>query len=235
MSPKIVSQEEWTKARKTLLAKEKELTRQRDEITKLRGELPMVRVDKKYVFEGPSGKVSLAELFGKKTQLLVYHLMFDPSWEAACKSCSIIADTFNGSIPHFGARDVAFAAVSRAPLAKLLAFQARMGWKFPWVSSLESDFNFDFHVSFAPGRPEQPEYNFAKTEWKGEAPGLSTFMKQGGDVFHTYSTYGRGLENLIATYNYLDLVPKGRDESTLKYGMEWVRLHDSYEATGVSG
>jgi predicted dithiol-disulfide oxidoreductase (DUF899 family) len=230
MKPKIVSHNEWLAARKALLAKEKDLSKQRDAVTRARGEMPMEKVEKDYVFDGSSGKRKLVELFGEKNQLIVYHFMFDPSWEAGCKSCSFIADTFNGSVAHFGARDVAFAAVSRAPLAKLLAFQKRMGWSFPWLSSAESDFNFDFHVSFRPEDKETGEYNYVKGGWDGEAPGLSVFYRDGGDIFHTYSTYGRGLENLIGTYNYLDLVPKGRDETKLKYGMEWVKLHDKYES-----
>ncbi len=234
MKPNIVSHSDWVLARKALLAKEKEFSKLRDELTAARGALPMEKLEKEYVFEGPSGKQKLADLFGQKSQLMIYHFMFDPSWESGCKSCSFIADTFNGSFPHFAARDVSFVAVSRAPLAKLLAFQKRMGWKFPWLSSAESDFNYDFHVSFRPEDKESGEYNYVKGGWDGEAPGLSVFYRDASspkEIFHSYSTYGRGLETLIGTYNYLDLVPKGRDEASLKYGMEWLKHHDKYEST----
>lgn len=230
--PKIVSRAAWLEARKALLAKEKEATRLRDALSAARRELPMVRVDADYVFDGPGGRLTLRDLFGAHPQLLVYHFMFDPSWEEGCKSCSFFADTFNGAILHLRGRGTAFAAISRAPLAKLEAFRSRMGWTFPWLSSAESDFNYDFHVSF---RPEDraagvTEYNYEKEKFpSGEAPGMSVFLRDGDEVFHTYSTYARGLDSLIATYNFLDLTPLGRDEGGLDYGMAWVRLHDRYD------
>lgn len=232
--PNIVSREEWFTARKALLAKEKELIRQRDAVSAARRALPCVKVEKEYVFEGPEGKVTLRDLFRGKRQLIVYHFMYDPAWEEGCKSCSLLAEGFQGVIPHLGARDVSFAAISRAPLDKLLAFQKRMGWSFPWFSSGGTDFNFDFHVSF---RPEDKvdgkvEYNYSKMETSmSDLPGLSVFLREGDNVLHTYSTYARGLDPLMETYNYLDLTPMGRNEEGLPYGMEWVRLHDRYEAT----
>jgi predicted dithiol-disulfide oxidoreductase (DUF899 family) len=230
--PKIVSRDEWTSARKELLKKEKAFDRERDALSAERRKLPMVRVDKPYVFEGPTGNKSLRDLFDGHRQLLVYHFMFDPSWEEGCKSCSFLADSFNGAALHFGGRDTAFAAISRAALGKIAAFQKRMGWTFPWFSSAKTDFNYDYHVSF---RPEDKaagkvEYNFMKQDFpSAEAPGLSVFLRDGDKVFHTYSTYSRGLDHLIGTYNYLDLTPFGRDEAELPYGMAWVRLHDKYE------
>lgn len=230
--PRTVSREQWLAARKALLAQEKALTRQRDEVARLRRELPRVQVDKGYVFDAPGGKRTLAELFGAKSQLIVYHFMLGPGWEAGCKSCSYLADHFDGMLPHLAARDVSFVAVSRAPLAEVERFRARMGWKFPWVSSHGNDFNYDFHVSFRKqdlGK-RKVEYNFELGEaTMEELPGASAFYKDGrGAVFHTYSTYARGLDGLIGAYNWLDLAPKGRDEAGLEYGMAWVRHHDKY-------
>lgn len=231
---KIVSREEWLVARKQLLAEEKALSRQRDAVSAQRRELPWVKLDKEYVLAGPQGPARLADLFAGRSQLIVYHFMFDPSWEDGCKSCSFIADNFVGGLVHLAARDVAFAVVSRAPLAKLEAFRRRMGWDFRWYSALDSDFNHDFHVSF---RPEElaggVEYNFTPgTKFPvSEAPGLSVFVRDGDDIFHTYSTYARGLDLLIGTYNYLDLTPGGRGEDGLAYAMSWVRLHDRYAPT----
>jgi predicted dithiol-disulfide oxidoreductase (DUF899 family) len=230
--PKIVSREEWLAARLALLAKEKEFSKARDAIAAERRKMPVVKVESKYVFDAPGGKTSLRDLFGAKHQLIVYHFMFDPSWTDGCKSCSFVSDHVDGSLVHLAARDVAFAAVSRAPLARIEPFKKRMGWKFPWVSSFESDFNYDFGVSF---RPEdkgagKAGYNYGKGSFPtSEAPGLSTFLREGDDVFHAYSTYARGLDILIGAYNYLDLTPLGRHEEDLKYGMEWVRLHDKYD------
>jgi predicted dithiol-disulfide oxidoreductase (DUF899 family) len=228
--PKIVSRDEWTRARKELLQREKEHDRARDALSEARRALPMVKVDKSYVFEGAEGRVGLLDLFGKHRQLLLYHFMFDPTWDEGCKSCSFLADNFDPSPVHLAARDVAFVAVSRAPLAKLQAFEKRMGWHFRWYSSFESDFNTDFHVTFPPDQQKDGEYNYAKQGFPmSEAPGLSVFLRNGDNVYHTYSTYSRGLDHLITTYNYLDLTPWGRQEQGLSYGMEWLRLHDRYD------
>ncbi len=228
---KIVSREEWLAARKALLAKEKEATRQRDALAAERRSLPMVRIEKPYAFEGPDGTRTLLDLFAGRPQLIVYHFMFDPSWSEGCKSCSLFADTFDGAIRHLGGRDTAFAAISRAPLAKLLAFQRRMGWTFPWYSSADSDFNYDFHVTFPPEdlAAGRTEYNYVVQKFpEPEAPGASVFLRDGDQIFHTYSTYARGLDGLIATYNLLDLTPLGRHEEGLPYTMSWVRHHDRY-------
>ena len=231
--PKIVSQDEWLNARKALLDKERAFSRERDALSAARRELPMVKVDKPYAFEGSSGHKTLPELFDGRRQLIVYHFMFDPSWEEGCKSCSLIMDHVDGMLPHLGARDTSFAVISRAPLGKLLAFQKRMGWSFPWLSSSESDFNYDYGVSFrSVDKTEGKDgYNYGTGKFPtSEAPGLSTFLREGDAVFHTYSTYSRGLDILIGTYNYLDLTPLGRQEEDLPYGMAWVKLHDKYAA-----
>lgn len=229
---KIVSTKEWLVARKELLKKEKEATRLRDELSTERRKLPWVKVEKNYVFETPNGKVTLAELFAGRTQLAVYHFMFGPDWQEGCPSCSFVSDHFDGALPHLAARDVTLVAVSRAPLAKLEAFKERMGWHFKWVSSNGSDFNNDFHVSFTPEELAQGKvnYNYTMQEFpSAEGPGLSVFYKDAkGDIFHTYSTYGRGLEEIMSTYRMLDLVPKGRDEDDLEFSMAWVRYHDCY-------
>ena len=229
---KVVSQAEWLEARKALLAKEKALSRQRDALARERRALPWVRVEKDYVFDAPGGKLPLAALFGKKSQLIVYHFMLGPGWEAGCKSCSFLADHFEGALPHLAARDVSFVAVSRAPLAEIEKFRARMGRKFPWASSNGNDFNFDFHVSV---RKEdigkrKVEYNFESGDARmEELPGASAFFKDAqGAVFHTYSTYARGLDLLIGAYNWLDIAPKGRDEDDLEFTMAWVKHHDKY-------
>lgn len=228
----VVSSEEWLAARRELLRKEKELTRLRDELGAERRKLPWVRVEKEYVFEGPSGRLTLADLFGGRSQLVVYHFMFAPGWAWGCPSCSLLVDGIDGAAPHLAARDVTVAAVSRAPLAEIEPFKRRMGWRFPWVSSSGSDFNGDFHVSFTPEQLASgtAEYNFAPTGFPvEEAPGASVFFKDAdGRVFHTYSTYARGGEPLIMAYHYLDLVPKGRDEEGLAFSMAWVRHHDRY-------
>jgi predicted dithiol-disulfide oxidoreductase (DUF899 family) len=205
----------------------------RDELSRQRRALPWVKVDKAYVFDGPNGKETLAELFGGRSQLIVYHFMFGPGWEQGCPSCSLLADHFDGAVVHLAQRDVTFLAVSRAPLPQIEAFKKRMGWKFKWVSSFENDFNRDYHVSFTKDEMDKGEvyYNYALTKFPSEeAPGASVFAKDaGGTIFHTYSTYGRGLDILIGAYNYLDLVPKGRDEDALPWSMAWVRHHDRYE------
>lgn len=229
---KVVSQAEWVAARKELLAKEKEFTRQRDAVSAERRKLPWVKVEKNYVFDSAAGKKTLAELFGAKSQLIVYHFMLGPGWAEGCPSCSFLGDHFDGSLVHLAHRDVAFTAVSRAPLAEIQAFQKRMGWKFPWASSFESDFNFDYHVSFSQEELASGKvyYNYSETKFPSEeAPGLSVFCRDAaGTVFHTYSTYGRGLDIFLGAYNFLDHVPKGRDEEGLKNTMAWVRHHDKY-------
>ena len=233
-SHRVVSRNQWIEERKALLAREKEFTQLRDQLSHARRDLPWVRVDKDkdYVFDGAGGKQTLAELFAGRQQLIVYHLMFDPSWEEACSRCSFWADNFNGVLVHLNQRDVSLVAISRAPFAKLAAFQKRMGWSFNWVSSFANDFNHDYHVSFAPEQLAQGEviYNYrlvknSMSEW----PGISVFYKDpGGTIFHTYSCYARGLDMLNVAYHYLDLTPKGRDEEELPFPMAWVRYHDAY-------
>jgi predicted dithiol-disulfide oxidoreductase (DUF899 family) len=231
--PKVVSQAEWLAARKEFLAKEKEFTRLRDELSRQRRELPWEKVEKQYVFEGPSGKVTLADLFNGRSQLIVYHFMFGPGWSAGCPSCSFMADHFDGPAIHLANRDVTLAAISRAPIAEIEAFKKRMGWRFHWVSSYGSDFNYDYHVSFTPEEQAKGKvnYNYDLTEFPSEeGPGLSVFSKDAnGDIFHSYSSYARGLDHLVGAYNFLDLAPKGRDEDGLAFTMAWVRHHDKYD------
>ena len=228
----VVSHDRWIAARTKLLAKEKELTRARDEVNRLRRALPWERVDKTYVFEGPDGKQTLAELFGAKSQLFVYHFMFGPEDQEGCPSCSFWADHYDGAGLHLPHRDVSFVAVSRAPFEKIERYKRRMGWRFKWVSSYGSDFNYDYHVSFTQDELKgRVYYNYEMQELfpGGEAPGHSVFYKDAtGAVFHTYSGYARGCDILIGAYNYLDLVPKGRDEDALAFTMAWVRHHDRY-------
>lgn len=231
--PKIVSPEEWLTARLALLRQEKEYTRLGDQLSAGRRELPWVRMTKAYTFESPAGRVSLADLFGGHRQLIVQHFMLGPGWEQGCKSCSFMLDHFNPTVPHLAARDVAFAAISHAPLAEILPFKARMGWDVNWVSSHGTGFNQDFHVSFTEeeiARGGVP-YNYGRMDFpQTEAPGISVFARDdAGAVYHTYSTYGRGVEVVMTTYDLLDLVPKGRDEAGLEYGMEWLRHHDRYD------
>jgi predicted dithiol-disulfide oxidoreductase (DUF899 family) len=229
---KIVAQDEWLEARKQLLIQEKEFTRQRDRLSQRRRELPWVKVEKNYLFDGLPGKVTLTELFEGRSQLLVYHFMFAPEWEEGCRSCSFWADGFNAIGVHLAHRDVTLLAISRAPIEKLEAFKQRMGWNFKWVSSGNNDFNYDYQVSFTPEELEnEVEYNYAqqKTDTP-EMPGVSVFYRDGkGDVFHTYSAYSRGIDLLNPAYNYLDLVPKGRDETELEWPMAWLRYHDQYD------
>jgi predicted dithiol-disulfide oxidoreductase (DUF899 family) len=231
---KIVSHDEWIAARKAHLAEEKAFTRARDALSKKRRELPWEKVEKTYVFDGPSGKESLADLFGGRSQLIVYHFMMGPDWDEGCPSCSLIADHFDGAAVHLAQRDVALVVVSRAPLAQIEKFRKRMGWRFKWVSSFGADFNFDYQVSATPDEKASGEalYNYELTTFPSdERPGISAFHKNAaGQIFHTYSSYGRGLDILIGAYNLLDIAPKGRDEAGLKYGMAWVRHHDKYEA-----
>jgi predicted dithiol-disulfide oxidoreductase (DUF899 family) len=230
---KVVSRNEWIEARKAHLAKEKEFTRQRDELSRQRRELPYVKVKKDYVFDGPDGKQTLADLFDGRSQLIVYHFMLGPGWEAGCPSCSLLADHFDGSVVHLAHRDVTLAVVSRAPLSQIEAFQKRMGWRFKWVSSYRNDFNYDYQVSFTKDETANGKvyYNYEMREFPSEeAPGASVFYKDSsGDIFHTYSAYARGLDILIGAYNFLDFAPKGRDEDALGFSMSWVRHHDRYD------
>jgi predicted dithiol-disulfide oxidoreductase (DUF899 family) len=229
----IVSREEWLSARKALLIEEKKQTRARDELARQRRELPWVRVEKPYVFEGPSGSETLGELFAGRSQLIIQHFMFGPDWEEGCVGCSFGADHVDAASQHFEQRDVSFVAVSRAQLSKLEAFKRRMGWGFKWVSSFGNDFNYDFGVSFTPEQMARGEifYNYRMEKAESEElSGLSVFYKdEKGDIFHTYSTYGRGDELLSAAYMYLDLLPKGRDEDNLPYPSAWWRHHDKYD------
>ena len=231
-NPKIVSRQEWFEARKVHLAKEKEFTRLRDELSQERRELPWVKVDKDYVFESSSGKQSLAELFEGCSQLIIYHFMYGPDWEEGCPSCSFWADNFNGIGIHLNHRDINMLAVSRAPLDKLTAYKKRMGWSFNWVSSFDSDFNYDYCVSFTDDEIDKEEmyYNFERRKFPSdEAPGISVFVKNDqGEVFHTYSCYSRGLDMLNGAYHHIDLVPKGRDEEGLSFSMAWLNRHDQY-------
>lgn len=229
----IVSEQDWTAARKALLAREKEFTRARDALSEARRALPWVKVEKDYSFDTPDGRKSLAQLFDGRSQLVVYHFMFGPDWEKPCKSCSFWADNFNGIGEHLKARDVSLIAISRAPLSKLSAMAERMGWTFPWVSSAGSDFNFDFKVSFTPEdiASGTVNYNFndGHKAYGSEMPGISVFAKDSdGTIYRTYSCYSRGLDMMNGAYHYLDLVPKGRDEDQLPFSMAWVRLHDEY-------
>jgi len=229
----IVSAEEWLKARLELLAKEKKFTRLRDQLSQQRRELPWEQVDKQYVFDSPNGKETLAEVFENRSQLLVYHFMFAPDWEAGCRHCSWWADNFERNIVHLNHRDVTMVAVSHAPLWKLEAFKKRMGWTFKWLSAADTDFNYDYHISFTPAEVEKGEIyqNYRqKTSSMSEVAGASVFYKDPlGTIFHTYSCYERGLDMLNAGYHLLDLVPKGRDEDGLAFPQAWVRYRDSYE------
>lgn len=231
----VVSHQEWTDARRELLRREKEFTRLRDEIVEARQALPWERVETEYIFDGPNGPESLSDLFGEASQLIVYHFMFGPDWDEGCISCSFLADHFNPITIHIEQRDTAFAAISRAPLDVLDSYRQRMGWGFRWLSSNANSFNFDYGVSFSDDEVEasRREYNYTlQSQFDGgEAPGLSVFYKDDtGDIFHTYSTYARGLEDFIGTYRFLDVLPKGRDEADLPWGMAWVRRHDQYNA-----
>ncbi|MGZ8410308.1 MAG: DUF899 domain-containing protein [Hyphomicrobium sp.] len=232
----VVSRDEWLIGRKAHLAREKELTRLRDQVSAERRRLPWVKIAKNYVFDTLDGKKTLAELFDGRSQLIVYHFMFGPGWKEGCDGCSLLADHIDGANLHLAHHDVSLVVVSRAPLADFQAFKKRMGWRFKWVSSFGGDFNYDFHVT-ADEAVAPVEYNYrTKAEllqngepWftEGENHGLSLFYKDaGGDVFHTYSTYARGTDLLVGAYNYLDLTPKGRNETEI---MDWVRHHDRYE------
>lgn len=230
----VASADAWLAARKTLLAREKELTHMKDQLARDRRALPWLRIDKHYVFDTPSGPRTLAELFDGRRQLVVQHFMFTPGAEQGCKSCSYMADHTNGALPHLAQRDTTVVAISRAPLADLQRMRQRMGWQFQWVSSGESDFNYDFHVSFTPEEIGTGEvyYNYRQQPFPHpDAPGVSVFFKDDdGQVYLTYSTFGRGVEVMMHTYNFLDLTPLGRNEDELSYPMEWVRHHDRYES-----
>lgn len=235
----IVSSDDWLAARLELLAREKELTRQRDELSRLRRALPWVRVDTPYRFEGPDGSRTLGELFDGRHQLIVYHFMFQPEWEAGCKSCSFWADNFAGIGIHLAHRDASLVAISAAPLARLDAYRRRMGWSFPWLSAAGSSFNRDFHVHHTAEELAAGEawYNYRRQRPYGaEAPGISVFYRDdGGQVFHTYSCYARGLDMLNGAYHFMDLLPKGRDEDGLPSHSSWLRRHDEYETDGRTG
>jgi predicted dithiol-disulfide oxidoreductase (DUF899 family) len=229
----VVSREEWLSARKAFLGKEKEFTRLRDELSRKRRDLPWERVEKNYVFDGPRGQETLADLFDGRSQLVVYHFMFSPDWDEGCPHCSFWADNFNGIDVHLEHRDVTLLAASRAPLPKIDAFKKRMGWTFKWVSSLRSDFNHDYQASFTPEqlRSGTALYNFSRTDpGTTDREGASVFYKDAsGAVFHTYSCYARGIDMLNGAYHFLDLVPKGRDEEGLDSPQAWVRHHDRYD------
>jgi predicted dithiol-disulfide oxidoreductase (DUF899 family) len=232
---KIVSEEEWVEARKALLKKEKDFTALRDQLSQQRRDLPWVAVTKEYVFEGQNGKQTLSELFDGRSQLIIYHFMFDPSWDEGCPHCSFWADNFNGIIVHLNHRDVTMIAASRAQYIKLAAYQKRMGWNFKWVSSYDTDFNFDYHVSFTQEELAKNKAYYNYIEQASPSPelqGVSVFFKDSqGHMFHTYSTYSRGIDMLNAAYNYLDLVPKGRDEAGHDFPQFWVRRHNEYGKT----
>lgn len=233
---RVVSREEWVEARRKHLAREKEFTRLRDQLSQERRELPWAKVDKHYVFDGPKGKESLADLFEGRQQLVVYHFMFDPSWDEGCKSCSFWIDNLDGIIVHLNHRDVTFVAISRAPYTTLQAYRKRMGWRVKWLSSFANDFNRDYHVTFTPEEREsgQVYYNYATGSFPApEGPGISVFFRDGGAIYHTYSTYSRGLDMVNGAYHLLDLVPRGRDEAGLSYSMEWLQRHDAYDPQPV--
>ena len=234
----VVSRDRWITERKALLAHERQLTHLRDQIARERRALPWARVDKQYVFDTAEGPRTLADLFEGRRQLLVQHFMLGPGWEQGCPSCSYMADHADGMTVHLANRDTTFVAISRAPLAEIQHFHQRMGWKFRWVSSHQNDFNFDFGVSFTPEEKLKNEvtYNYGKQPFESEElPGISVFVKDdAGDVFHTYSTYRRGVEVMMGTYNLLDLTPMGRNERDVSHKMEWVRHHDRYEPQAKS-
>src|SRR5215510_8472659 len=228
----VVSQRDWLSARTAFLAKEKEFTRMRDELSRERQRLPWEKVEKRYVFDGPNGKETLADLFEKRSQLIVYHFMFTPEWNEGCPHCSFWADNFNGIIVHLNQRDVTMVAISRAPLPKLEAFKKRMGWSFKWLSSDDTDFNYDYQASFKLDEVKRKSafYNYRQMDvGHVDREGTSVFYRAAnGDIFHTYSAYARGIDMMNTAYHYLDLVPKGRDEDKLEFTQAWVRHHDKY-------
>jgi predicted dithiol-disulfide oxidoreductase (DUF899 family) len=226
----VTSKSDWTAARLALLQKEKAFTRARDELSAARRALPWEKIEKDYVFEGANGGVSFADLFRGKSQLIVYHFMFGPDWEAGCKSCTFWADNLERTVTHLNARDTNLVLISRGHYERLAAYRKRMGWTMEWVSSLGNSFNQDFAVSFAPEEIDKKRYNFGTLAPESEEmPGISVFVKDGADIYRTYSTYARGIDMLNGTYNLLDLVPKGRDEDGLEFTMQWVRRRDEYE------
>ena len=228
----IVDHDAWLAARQRFLTKEKEFTRLRDELSRERRELPWEHVKKEYAFESDRGRETLSELFGKPNQLIVYHFMYAPDWEIGCRGCSFWADNFNGIVPHLNARNVSLVAVSRAPLQKLQAQARRFGWTFKWVSSLDNDFNYDYNVSFRPQELEQKAafYNYSPQKLdSAEMPGISAFFRDGDQIYHSYSTYARGLDMLNTAYHYLDIAPQGRDEGGLAFPMQWVKHRIAYE------
>lgn len=225
---KNATREEWLEARRALLAEEKAFTRQKDALSAKRRALPWVKIEKDYQFDTERGRQTLSDLFGDCAQLIVYHFMYGPDWKQGCKSCSFWAESFNGNDAHFNARDISFKVVSRAALPTLLAYRERMNWQFDWVSSAPSDFNIDFHVSFEPEQ-QAKQYNFQPFEGNAdELPGISAFVREGDDIYHTYSAYGRGLDLMNAAYNYIDLTANGRDEDALDYPMAWLKHKDFY-------
>lgn len=228
---KVVSKEEWLKARLAHWAAEKEFTRKRDEVTRQRQELPWERVETNYVFQGPSGPETLADLFAGRSQLIVYHFMLGPQMKEGCPSCSFVADHFDPTLIHLAQRDVTLAVVSRAPLQKIVEFKQRMGWRFHWVSAAANSFPRDYGVHFTKEEiAGDVNYNYQMRRFPEEdAPGFSVFSKDdAGGIYHTYSAYARGIDMLMGTYQLLDLVPKGRDEAALPHTMAWVRHHDKY-------
>lgn len=231
-APAIVTRDEWLTARKELLEEEKAFMQQRDALSAKRRRLPWVKIEKNYTFDGPHGERTLAELFGNKSQLIVQHFMLGEDWEKGCPSCSFWADGYNGMTVHIGHRDAAFVAVSNAPYPQIDSYRRRMGWTFDWVSSHGSSFNYDYHVSFTKEQLESGStaYNYGNSFSGEEAPGISIFAKDDAkSVYHTYSCYARGLDNMNAAYQYIDLLPKGRDEDKLPFSMGWVRRHNEYE------
>jgi predicted dithiol-disulfide oxidoreductase (DUF899 family) len=234
-SPYIVSPDQWLAARLDFLREEKEFTRLREKLAAHRRELPWVKVDQAYVFESPLGRVSLADLFEGRSQLMVYHFMLAAGWDEGCRGCSLVSDHFDGALPHLQARDISFTAVSSAPLEEITPFKERMGWKFPWISSAGTSFNRDFGVAFTANEIGTKNYNYGSTEIRyDEMPGLSVFARDAeGAVYRTYSTYSRGLDLLIGAYNLIDLSPKGRDEDP-ESPMSWVRHHDRYDHVAVT-
>ena len=233
MKHQIVTRNEWLEARKALLLQEKDFSKQRDKLSAARRELPWVAIEDEYIFDTNEGVKTLNELFGKHSQLIIYHFMIGDDWKEGCKSCSFWADNFNGIDVHLAHRDIGFLAISRASLSKINSFKSRMGWDFNWVSSAPSNFNRDFDVSFDPEdiKSGNATYNYRPmTSEMDELAGVSVFTKNSnGDIFHTYSTFSRGLDLLNGAYNYIDLTPKGRNEQDLSYSMEWLRHHDRYE------
>jgi predicted dithiol-disulfide oxidoreductase (DUF899 family) len=232
----VVSAEQWLEARRVLLAEEKAFTRERDRLSQKRRELPWVKVDKNYFFRGVEGQLTLRDLFDGRSQLVVYHFMFGPEWQEGCPGCSLLCDQVDGARQHFEHNDVSFVAVSRGPIEKLQAYRERMGWKFRWVSSAAGDFNFDQHVSFPKGTREHGVfYNFndCPDPEIDELSGVSVFYQDDdGTIYHTYSTYGRGGEMFLAVYGWLDVVPKGRNETKNGNLTDWTKRHDRYENDG---